>query len=80
MRHDLIGLKPTRAKYNFSRPTQYPWFAFTISIGIFIINKVIQSVLNFTPDTNNIIDIVVVIGIITALMIYARYYFGGKNG
>ncbi len=57
-----------------------PWYIFAIPVGAFIANKAIQSVLNFTTGTNNIIDIVVVIALITAFWIYVRYYFGGKNG
>lgn len=80
MNDDLLGHNPRKKKYSFPRATQFPWFAYTISIGVFILNKAVQSVLGFTTDTNITIDIVVVISLVTALMIYARYYFGGKNG
>lgn len=57
-----------------------PWYVFAIPVGVFIANIAIQSMLGFTQDTNNFINIVVVIGIITAFWVYTRNYFGGKNG
>lgn len=56
------------------------WYAFAIPLGFFIANKAIQSVLGFTTDTNNIIDVGALVLILVGLGIYARIYLGGKNG
>lgn len=78
MNHDLIGLKSRKSNYKPNPPIRFSWTTYAIAVFVFIANKAIQSILGFTPDTNNIIDIFAVIGIVTVLAIHT-YTIGGKN-